>query len=264
LILFVFVLFSAGVLFIRHPSGRAVLFPPFGACRSGQRLTQILLATLGVCSAANLVVLLTISSADVRSDGDEVGFYLAITAAWFVLSVVTFEYLGISFRDDVAARRNPAAAASICGLMVGEAFCLAGSHTGNGPGPEAVLICAVISTAALFVSWAVFNSLSGIVDRVSIERDLGAGMRSAGFLGSGGAILGASVAGDWTSLESTLRDFVRFCWPILLLIAAAVAIERAIASRRLSQRTAYYLSLTYAGIAFSGSLIYAVRAWSRA
>jgi len=261
---FVFVLFFAGVLFIQQPSGRAVLFPPFGVHRSGRGLTRILLITFGTCLAGNLAVLLTISSADVRSDGDEVGFFLAITAVWLVLSVFGFEYLGISFRDDVAARRNPAAVASICGLMAGEAFCLAGSHTGNGPGPEVVLACATISTAVLFVSWIVFNSFSGIVDRVSVERDLRAGIRGAGFLASAGAILGASVAGNWTSLESTLRDFVRFCWPILLLIVAAVVVERAIANRRLNQRAADYVSLTYAGIAFSASLIYAVRVWSRA
>lgn len=265
MILFVFVLFAAAVFFIQPPSGRAVLFPPFAEHRSGRRLTWGLLITLGVCLAGNLAVLLTISSADVRSDSDEVAFYLAITAAWLVLSVLGFEYLGISFRDDVAARRNPAAAATICGLIAGEAFCLAGSHTGNGPGPEAVLACALISSVALFVSWTVFNSFSGIVDRVSVERDLGAGIRGAGFLGGGGAILGASVAGDWTSLEGTLRDFARFCWPILLLIAVAAVVERAIAAnRRLTQKVANYLSLTYAGIVFSLSLLYAVRVWSRA
>jgi len=264
LILFVFVLFAAAVFFIQHPSGRAVLFPPFAAHRSGRRLTWGLLITFGVCLAANLAVLLTISSADVRSDSDEVAFYLAITAAWLVLSVLGFEYLGISFRDDVAARRNPAAAAAICGLMAGEAFSLAGSHTGNGPGPEAVLACALISSVALFASWTVFNSFSGIVDRVSVERDLGAGIRGAGFLGGGGAILGASVAGDWISLEGTLRDFARFCWPIFLLIAAAAVVERAIAAnRRLTQKVTNYLSLTYTGIAFSLSLLYAVRVWSR-
>ncbi|HLZ12843.1 MAG TPA: hypothetical protein VKP58_09665 [Candidatus Acidoferrum sp.] len=264
MILFVFVSFVAVVLFVQYPSGLAVLFPPFAAFRTCRRLTRSLLITLGVCLAANLAVLLTISSADVRTDSDEIAFYLAITAAWLVLSVFGFEYLGISFRDDVVSRRNPAAAVAICGLMAGESLCLAGSHTGNGPGQEAVLICAVLSTVSLFVSWTVFNSFSGIVDRVSVERDLGAGIRSAGFLGGGGAILGASVAGDWTSLETTLRDFVRFCWPILFLIVAAVVVERAAANRRLNQGAANGLSLTYAGIAFSASLIYAVRVWSRA
>ena len=254
----------AAAFFIIHPSGRAILFPPLRDCRSGRGLTRILFVAFGICLSGILCVLLTISSADVRSDGDEIGFHLAGSALWLALTVAAFEFVGISVRDDVASRRNPAAAATICGLLVGVAFCLAGSHTGNGPGPEVVLACAAISTAALFVSWIVFNSFSGIVDRVSVERDLGAGIRSAGFLSSGGAILGASVAGDWTSLESTLRAFARFCWPVLLLAVVAVAVERAIANRRLNQRTANYLSLTHGGITFSVSLIYAVHAWSRA
>ena len=252
----------AAAFFIIHPSGRAILFPPLRDCRSGRGLTRILFVAFGICLSGILCVLLTISSADVRSDGDEIGFHLAGSALWLALTVAAFEFVGISVRDDVASRRNPAAAATICGLLVGVAFCLAGSHTGNGPGPEVVLACAAISTAGLFVSWTLFNAFAGIVDRVSIERDLGAGIRSAGFLGGGGAIFGASVAGDWISLERTLRDCSRFCWPILLLAGAAVAVERVIANRRLNQRTANYVSLTYAGIAFWVSLIYALRAWS--
>lgn len=253
-----------GLAFLLHPSGRAMLFPPLGAHRAGRKLPRTLLVVFALCLAGNLCVLLTISSADVRSDEDEIGFYLAMTAAWLLLTVIAFEFLGVSLRDDVATRSNSAAAITIGGLMAGEGFCLAGSHTGNGPGFEVVLACAAISTATLFVSWIVFNAFSGIVERVSVDRETGAGFRSAGFLAGAGAILGASVAGDWTSLESTLRDFARFSWPIILLMVAAIVVERAIANRRLNQRTANRLSLTYAGVAFLASLTYAVRVWSRA
>jgi hypothetical protein len=263
LFLVVFGFVAVGFFFLLHPSGRAVFFPPLAAHRSGRRLTRILIITFAVCLIGNFLVLLTISSADVRSDEDEIGFYLAITAVWLVLTVVGFEYLGISFRDDVASRRNSAAAATICGLMAGEAFCLAGSHTGNGPGPEVVFACAAISTATLFVAWILLDAFSGIVERVSVERDFAGGIRGAGFLGGCGAILGASVAGDWISLERTLRGFVRFCWPILGLLLLTIGVERVIAKRRSNRRSGIYFSAVYGGIVFFLGVIYAVRVWGR-
>jgi hypothetical protein len=263
--LFIFVFgVVAAAFFIIHPSGRAILLPPLRDHRSGRGLTRILLIVFAICLMGNLCLLLTISSADVQSDSDEIGFYLAGSAFWLALTVAAFEFVGISIRDDVAGRRNPAAAVTICGLLVGEAFCLGGSHTGNGPGAEVVLACAAISTAALFVSWALLNAFSGIADRVSIERDLGSGIRSAGFLGGGGAILGASVAGDWISVERTLRDFARFCWPILVLLMVAVGVEVAYGKRRLNEQSAAYRSAVYGGVIFALCVIYAVHVWGKA
>lgn len=251
------------LLLMIHPSGRTLLFPPLSAHRPGHNLGKIILGTFVACVAGFVAVLEALASADVRSDHDEIGFYAALFAVWLVLSVVAFEYLGISFRDDVAARRNSAAAATICGLMTGETFCLAGANTGNGPGPEVVVICGVLATATLFLLWFLLNAFSGIVDLVCIDRDIGSGIRSTGFLSGGGAILGASIAGDWVSLEQTMRDFVRFCWPILVLLLLAIFVERVSANRRLNGRSTIYFSSAYSGIIFSLCVIYAVRMWSR-
>ena len=59
-----------------------------------------------------------------------------------------------------------------------------------------------------------------------MDRDAAAGVRIAGFFVGAGLILGRAVAGDWTSAGATLFDFGRIGWPVILLLALAVLIER--------------------------------------
>jgi hypothetical protein len=61
---------------------------------------------------------------------------------------------------------------------------------------------------------------------VTVDRDVSAGLRLAGFLIAAGLILGRSVAGDWISAEATLRDFAIMAWPVVVLVAAAAVVER--------------------------------------
>jgi hypothetical protein len=254
-LLFVFGLVLTAFFVLLQPSGRAVLFPPFSAQRSNRGLTRIVLSSLAAALVGNLAVLLTISSLDVRNDGDEVGFYLAVTLFSVLFAVLFFEFAGISLRDDVAARRNSAAAAALCGFIVGEGFCLAGCNSGNGPGAEAVLFCAVISTAVLFLAWGVFDVRSGIVERVTVERDFAAGIRAGAFLASAGAIVGGSVAGNWISMGWTLWDLACFGWPTAVLLLIAVSAESIFRKRGAAA------SIVYAAVVFALCLGYAVRIW---
>jgi hypothetical protein len=48
----------------------------------------------------------------------------------------------------------------------------------------------------------------------------------AGFFTGCGLILGRAVAGDWASLDATLRDFGTKAWPALILLAMLIAAER--------------------------------------
>lgn len=253
--LFVFGLVVVSFVFFSQSSGRAVLFPPFSAQRSNRGLTRIVLGFIAVTLAGNLVALLTISSLDVRNDGDEVGFYLTVTMISLFFAVFVFEFAGISLRDDVAARRNSAAAAALCGFIVGEGFCLAGSNSGNGPGAEAVLFCSAISTVVLFLAWAVFDALAGMVERITVERDFAAGIRAGAFLAGAGAILGGSVAGNWASFGRTLLDLARFGWPTAVLLAVAAAAESILGKRRA------VFSVAYAAFVFALCVAYAVRIW---
>jgi hypothetical protein len=171
-------------------------------------------------------VLRNMSSFDVQDDTRYLAMYLAIGAAWTGLSVRLIPWFGLDPRRDVAERRNDAAAVAIGGAVFACALCFAGGNIGDGPGWWVVLIAALIASAGLFGIWGVVERISNVSEAVTIERDLAAGIRLAGILIAAGLVLGRGVAGDWVSLDATVRDFVVTAWPVLPLGAVAVIVER--------------------------------------
>jgi hypothetical protein len=151
--------------------------------------------------------------------------YIMGGAAWLQLALFLLSFFGISSREDVVERQNPAAAWVVYGTMVGATFCYAGSNIGSGPGAEAVLFCAVLSTGFLFAFWFLLERCLRLADRVTIDRDESAGIRIGGWMLSLGLIFGGAVAGDWESMEGTTRDFFHYASVALLLLLAAAAIE---------------------------------------
>ncbi|HEY6944805.1 MAG TPA: hypothetical protein VI431_06670 [Candidatus Acidoferrum sp.] len=196
-----------------------------------------LLATLPVlCTLFIAVILLRWSSPDVRSDTGWTLFYTAGGLAWLQLGLFLLSLTGVAAREDVVERQNPAAGWVVYGAMIGTASCYAGSNIGSGPGPEVVLFCAALSTAFLFGSWLLLERVFSLADQVTIERDETAGIRAGGWILSLGLIFGGAVAGDWVSLESTIRDFFHYSWVALLFLLGAMAVER-IFRRLMSRRT---------------------------
>jgi hypothetical protein len=171
-------------------------------------------------------VLRTMSSFDVQDDVRYLAMYLALGAAWTGLGVRLIPWLGLDARRDVAERRNDAAAVAIAGAVFAFAFCYAGGNIGDGPGWWVVTIAALIASASLFAVWGVVERMSNVSEAVTIERDLAAGIRLAGILVASGLLLGRSVAGDWVSLDATIRDFVLTAWPVLPLVLIAVLVDR--------------------------------------
>jgi hypothetical protein len=171
-------------------------------------------------------VLRTMSSFDVQDDTRYLAMYLAIGAAWTGFGVRLTPWLGLDARRDVAERRNEAAAVAIGGAVIACALCFAGGNIGDGPGWWVVLIAALMASAGLFAVWGLVERMSNVSETVTIERDLAAGIRLAGILIAAGLVLGRGVAGDWVSLDATIRDFVLTAWPVLPLAAIAVLVER--------------------------------------
>ncbi len=175
--------------------------------------------------AALMPALLFAASPDVRQDGGAIFVYLGIGAIWLRLGWFLLEFSGLSVRDDVVERRNGAVARTALGATAGLLFCFVGSNIGRGPGPEAVLFCASLSTAGFFVLWFCLTWILGLADRLTVERDESLGTRMGGLCASVGLILGGAVAGDWKSFDATLRDFARFTWPVLALLIIAIVTE---------------------------------------
>ena len=178
-----------------------------------------------LCVLLIAVVLLVWSSSDVRSDAGWMLLYIMGGAAWLQFGLLLLSFFGISAREDVIERQNPAAAWVVYGTMVGTAFCYAGSNIGSGPGAEVVLFCALLSTVFLFAFWFLLELCYRLADRVTIDRDESAGIRIGGWMLSLGLIFGGAVAGDWESLEGTIRDFFHYAWVALVFLLAAITIE---------------------------------------
>jgi uncharacterized membrane protein YjfL (UPF0719 family) len=132
----------------------------------------------------------------------------------------------LSWRDDVIERNNLAASFAIGGAFLGTALSFAGANIGEGPGAGAVIFCGLLSTGALFALWMAVSALTRLDEAITVDRDLPAGLRCAGYLIAAGFVLGRAVAGDWHSVEETLAALVSVGWPILVLAAAAIGAEK--------------------------------------
>jgi uncharacterized membrane protein YjfL (UPF0719 family) len=174
-----------------------------------------------------LAVLRTLAAHDVRDAPPYLMLYFLMGAAWVGLFVCCIPLLGISPRDDVLERGNPAAAVAVAGALVALTACFAGGNVGDGPGWWVVVFSAGLATAALFLAWLAFEVTSGVSDAITIDRDRAAGLRLAGLLLACGAIFGRGAAGDWVSAALTLRDFASVAWLAVPLLVVAAVVERA-------------------------------------
>jgi hypothetical protein len=173
-------------------------------------------------------------SLDVRSSAGWIFLYAMGGAAWLLFGVYLLAFLGVGVREDVVERQNSAAASVVYGTLIGMALCYAGANFGSGPGAEVVIFCAVLSTVSLFGFWFCLERIFRLADKVTVERDEGAGIRAGGWIVSLGLIFGGAVAGDWESLEGTVRDFIHYAWVAIIFLLAAVTIEWAF--KRLQKR----------------------------
>jgi uncharacterized membrane protein YjfL (UPF0719 family) len=175
------------------------------------------------------IVLVAWSSHDVRESPIYLFQYVALGAAWSGAAMPWLAWHGLSARDDVAERNNPAAAVALCGAILGVGLCYAGGNIGDGPGWWVVVFSAALATAAFFVLWRILDAASPRNDLITIHRDLACGLRHAGACVAAGLVLGRAVAGDWVSAGATLRDFAGDAWPVLDLAVVAVVVDRTLA-----------------------------------
>lgn len=170
------------------------------------------------------VVLRLAASHDVRNDGVYLSFYLLFGAAWMGAAPAATGWCGLSLRDDWLERRNPAAAMAGTGFYIGVMASFSGANIGDGPGWWVVLFSGLLSTGAFFGAWGLVALASPVMEAVTVERDVAAGVRVGAFLIGAGVISGRAAAGDWHSVASTLADFGAKAAP-LPLYAIAVALS---------------------------------------
>ncbi len=193
---------------------------------AGLRERWLLAVTPFACAALLFWILRRYASFDVQDSGFYLSFYMAMGAAWVGVWARILQFFGLGARDDVIERGNRAAAPAIAGALLGITLSFAGGNIGDGPGWWVVVFCGVLSTGTLLIAWAFLDRLTHVADAVTIDRDMAAGLRAAGFFVAAGMILGRAVAGDWEGAAPTMLDFVRYGWPVAVLLTAAVLLER--------------------------------------
>jgi len=210
---------------------RKITFLPRASLRPNRTISWAIFLTCGACLVALYISLVFWSADDVRSDSEALSFYFATCAACLLIMQGVFHSCGVSLRDDAVERRNRAAAFVVAAQTVAVTFCVACSNVGNGPGPEAVAFCMLISNGTLVALWLMLDRMTRAIDTLTIERDDNAGWRIGAWFIATSAVIGASVAGDWISYEATLRDFARCAWPVVILLMVEVLAERYFALR---------------------------------
>lgn len=234
-----------------------LIYFPSNSLLANQKQLALWLTFMFACGCAVYGVLVKWSAPSVREDASEITFNLVFSMIWIALAQGSIAFLGVSVRDDAAERRNLAAGFAVGGLTIAVTCCVAASNVGDGPGFEVVLFCAALSTICLLALWAVVAQFSGIADAITIDRNLGAGIRTAGWFAGTGGVLSACIAGDWTSYQATLRDSLRFGWPVAISTMLFAAMERTTNRQGKTERPGVAISIVVAATMTAFGAIYA-------
>ena len=204
------------------------------AHRSLRGFSPVLMAPLLAVPLSGLLlfgVLIRFASHDVRDDGLYIAFYFVMGAAGTGLAVALLDRLGLSLRDDVVERRNPAACLACAGAFPGLTLAFAGGNIGDGPGWWVVVFSSGLSVGTVLAGWLLVDRIAQVGEAIVVDRDVAKGLRMGGWFLAMGAITGRAAAGNWVSAEATSMDFLRVATGAFALIPLAAVGEGLLRSR---------------------------------
>jgi len=166
-----------------------------------------------------------LASFDVINDFGYITLYILLGYAWVGFGMyIIFPLFDISWADDVLNSNNEAALWVVTGGFLGLTAIYSGANIGDGPGWWCVIIAGGLGLVAWFILGFIANRLNHVLERVTIGRDLGCGIRFGGYMLAAGIILGRACAGDWTSFSQTIIE-LKDGWPVLCLAALEAITE---------------------------------------
>lgn len=189
-------------------------------------LDTALLASLPLIAFAMILyTLLHYASFDVMGDFIYIVLYMVLGYAWLYFGLYLMAYFwDLSWMDDAMTLGNKAAVYAVAGGFLATLLIYAGANIGDGPGWWCVVVAAGLGQGAMVLLGLVMDRITGVFERITVERDKGCGIRFGLYLLACGIILGRASAGDWTSLAMTVIEFL-VGWPALLLTGVAVLVE---------------------------------------
>ncbi|MDR0915850.1 MAG: hypothetical protein LBN02_01500 [Oscillospiraceae bacterium] len=215
-------------------------------------LTKCVFGVLPIAALAVILYTLRVLAAiDVIDDFIYILLYLLLGFAWIYIGMsLTSGCLDLSWTDDGINLNNPAAVIAVAAAFLAHTVIYSGANIGDGPGWWCVVFAGGLGLAAWLILGFAVEKTTHAFERVTIGRDVDTGVRLGAYLLASGIILGRASAGDWTSFAMTVVEFAAG-WPVLLLTALMIAVER------------YYVSKSHAAFKTDeryllGSLFWAV------
>jgi hypothetical protein len=172
-----------------------------------------------------LYTLRNLASYDVVMSLIYIYFYIFLGFIWLAATMrFSFYCLNISWKDDVMENRNKAALWALVGILLGAALIYSGANIGDGPGWWCVIFAGGLGMIMWFILGAIMIKFTQVGDSITIDRNVGSGIRYGSYLLASGLILGRASSGDWTSFESTVIEF-GVGWPVLFLALLVFLVE---------------------------------------
>ena len=196
---------------------------------------------LGLLPIGSLGVILftlrMLASFDVVDSFIYISMYLVLGIAWLFLGVTLMSGIfDLSWLDDAFNLNNKAALIAVVGGFLGLTLIYSGANIGNGPGWWCVVFSGGLGLGVWIVLGLVINSCTKIFERITVERDIGCGIRFGSYLLASGIILARACAGDWTSFYITTVEFA-YGWPVLVLAGILILVELYYIHRAKSNKT---------------------------
>ena len=172
-----------------------------------------------------LITLTQLASFDVVSSGSYIFFYILLGYSWLYICMILVSYfIGLSWKDDIFHVSNKAALPAISGVYLALTLIYSGANIGDGPGWWCVIVAGGIGLIILFLIVTIIHKFTGVIETITVGRDVNTGIRMGMFFVGCGIILGRASGGDWFGLEETLADFW-VAWPILIITVIAILVE---------------------------------------
>ncbi|MFD2386655.1 hypothetical protein [Enterococcus rivorum] len=172
-----------------------------------------------------LVTLRTAASWDVSDSFSYTLLYLLLGIAWLSLSFSgMLLFWAFSYEDDVLMSQNRSSMIMLTGAVIGSSLIYAGANIGDGPGWWTVVFAGGLGTVSWLLLGMLINFTTGIINRITVDRDINSGIRFSAYLVASGLILARGSAGNWLSFTRTIVDFT-VAWPVLLMVILMILFE---------------------------------------
>ena len=175
-----------------------------------------------VAMVPTYVVLTHWADPQVVGHGNYIALFLIGGLAWFFAGTWIIQCLGISLRDDVIERDNPAALIAACGFLIGIGVVYAASNIGTGPTIWTTLVPALVATGAfILILMGLGLCAKSVMEAITIDRDIASAVRWAATALACAIVLGYAASGNWVSYRQTWIDLALDGWPAALLAVLA-------------------------------------------